>query len=230
MLPESSKNAIEIKVHPCQKDNNNLVVDPRVFPKRCFGIIYGSRMTGKTILLTNLIKDFYLPKNSFQSIIILTPSVCDPGWNLIRKRKRVVMSNRCSNDLLFDILEEQERRLKDGTCKDILIVIDDFASQGRALKALAEISIRGRHPKITVIITTQYANLLPPVIRRNATCVLLFKMGDEEIRNLGKEGLRCLEDIDEFTNWVKKHTKIPRSFVYINLRDSERPFRIGFSD
>ena len=231
MLPDKAgSDKIEIKVHPKQIDLENHEVDPLIFPRRSFNLIVGARFTGKTVLISNLIKDFYLPKRAFPGgIMILTPTVHDKAWNIIRDRKNVLIVNKCNNDLLFDLIAAQEDALKHGQCKDILLIVDDYASQGRGLKALEELAIRGRHVKITVIVTAQYSKLLPPTVRMNANGVILFKMADAEIESLAKEGLRCLVDVDDFVRWVKRHTAEARSFVYINLRDASRPFRIGFS-
>lgn len=230
MLPDKADNPIEIKVHPKQIDAEDGIVDPRIFSKTTFSVLYGARFTGKTILLTNLIHNFYLPKRAFPGgIMILTPSGHDKAWNLVRNRSGVYILKKCNDDLLFDLIDSQEAALKEGRCRHMLLVIDDFASQGKGLRALEELAIRGRHLKLTIIVTTQYSKLLPPVIRRNCNGAVLFKMDDIEIEELGREGLRCSVSTQEFVDWVKEHTKVPRSFVYINLRDEKRPFRIGFS-
>ncbi|KAJ3026390.1 hypothetical protein HK097_006465, partial [Rhizophlyctis rosea] len=188
-------------------------VDPRITPKRSFNIIYGSRFTGKTVLLAHFIKEFHLPKKAFPGgILILSPSLHDKSWASIRDRKSVTILGKCNNDLLFDLIDAQEKALKTGNCKHILLVIDDFATQGRGLKALEELATRGRHLKVTCIITAQYSKLLPPTVRHNANGVIMFKMSDSEIDSLGKEGLRCLVDLDDFVHWVKRHTAEPRSF------------------
>jgi hypothetical protein len=230
MLPDKAENPVEIKLHKSQINIEDRSVDPRIFPRRSFSILYGGRNIGKTVLLAHLIKDFYLPKKTFPSgILILTPSSHDNSWNTVRDRKNVTMLSKCNDDLLFDLIDAQDKALKAGTAKDMLLCVDDYASQGRGLKALAELATRGRHLLTTVIITTQYAKLLPPAVRQNATNVLIFRIGDDEIETLGREGLRCLVPIEDFVQWVKRHTHEPRTFVHINTRCPSRPFRIGFS-
>lgn len=230
-LPVEQKNAVEIKLHASQIDKTKLIIDPRIFPKRCFAIIYGSRFTGKSVIISNLINDFYLKKRHFDGVLVLTPSGHDPAWNLIRNRKRVTISDTCTNEFLFELLEEQEYNIENGfKCEEILIVVDDFATQCKNLKALEEISTRGRHAHLTVILTAQYSRLLSPTIRQQATNVILFKMSDMELTNLANEGLKSLIDTDEFVRWVKQHTQKPRSFVHINLKDVDRVFNIGFSE
>lgn len=229
-LPSKAKNKLEVIIEKNQYDRESNPVDPRVFGRGTFNLLIGSRFTGKTTLLAYLIKTFYLKRGVFDGIMVLTPSVMDSAWNSIRNRKKVTILNKCNNDLLFELLEGQEERLKEGIRKHILLVIDDFATQCRSLKALEELAVRGRHALITVICTAQYSRLLTPTIRQQAQGVVLFKSSDMELRNLANEGLRALVDTETFIDWVKMHTETPRSFVYINLRDPNRTFNIGFSD
>jgi len=229
-LPRVAKNSIEVLLERNQIDIDNNPVDPRVFGRNTFNLIYGSRFTGKTCMIAYIVKKFYLKRGLFDSIIILTPSTLDKAWNNIRHRKRVTLINKCNNSLLNDILDAQEERVMNGERKHVLLIIDDFATQGRCLKALEEIAVRGRHAYITCITTAQYSRLLSPTIRMNAQGVVLFKMSDKELENLSDEGLRTLVDKNDFIEWVKEHTNKPRSFVYINLRDPKRVFNLGFSD
>ena len=229
-LPRQAKNAVEVQLEKNQYDTETNPVDPRVFGRNTFNLVYGSRFTGKTCLLAYLVKKFFLKRGLFDSILILTPSKYDKAWNNIRHRKRVTILNKCNNALLNDILELQEEAMDNGFKRHVLLIIDDFATQMRSLKALEELAVRGRHANITCICTAQYSRLLSPTIRMNAQGVVLFKMGDKEFENLALEGLRALVDVKDFIVWVKEHTQSPRSFVYINLRNPKRVFNIGFSD
>jgi hypothetical protein len=230
-LPDQQHNPVKITVRSSQIDKDTDTIDKRVFGKNSFAIVYGSRFTGKSVLLSNLVEQFYLGKNGFKNILILTPSLADKAWNNIRNHRKVTIFNKCSNSFLEDLLIEQESFIARTKKKaPILLIIDDFATQGKCLKALEELAIRGRHAQITVVVTAQYSRLLSPVIRQNATDVVLFKLSDFELKNLAEEGLRSMVPVEEFIEWVKQHTQKPRDFVYINLRDPHRVFNIGFSD
>lgn len=229
-LPSKAKNQVTVTLERNQYDRESNPVDPRVFGRGTFNLLIGSRFTGKTTLLAYLIKTFYLKRGVFDGIMILTPSAMDNAWNSIKNRKKVTILSKCNNDLLFDLLEGQEERLKNGERKHLLLVLDDYATMCRSLKALEELAVRGRHALITVICTAQYSRLLSPTIRGQAQGVVLFKCSDTELKNLANEGLRALVDTETFMEWVKSHTQQPRSFVYINLRDPNRTFNIGFSD
>ena len=227
-LPKKAKNPVQITVEKSQMERDSNPIDPRVFGRKTFNLVYGPRFTGKSIMLAGLVKQFYLKKGVFDSILILSPSKADTAWNNIRNRKRVTIFNKCNNSFLMELLEECEERILNGENKHVLIIIDDFGTQGKSLKALEEIAVRGRHANLTVIMTAQYSRLLSPTIRQNAQGVVLFKMADAELKNLAEEGLRTLVDTQPFIEWVKEHTTTPRSFVYINLRDPNRVFNIGF--
>lgn len=229
-LPSKAKNQVIVTLEKNQYDKESNPIDPRVFGRGTFNLMIGSRFTGKTTLLSYLIKTFYLKRGVFDAIMILTPSALDAAWNNIRNRKKVTIMSKCTNELLFDLLEGQEERLKAGERKHILLVVDDYATQCRSLKALEVLAIRARHALITVICTAQYSRLLTPTMRQQAQGVVLFKTSDMELRNLGNEGLRALVDTNSFVEWVKIHTEQPRSYVYINLRDPNRTFNIGFSE
>lgn len=229
-LPSAAKNSVEVILERSQLDTEKDTVDPRVPRRKTFNILYGSRFTGKTCLLAYLIKKFYLKKGLFDSVLILTPSKYDKAWNNIRHRKRVTIANKCTNALLEELLNKQEEMVYNGIKRNTLLVIDDFATQVKALKALEEIAVRGRHVGLTCFVTSQYSRLLSPTIRHNAQGVILFKSSDKELENLANEGLRTLIDTQTFIDWVKQHTQKPRSFVYINLQDPNRVFNIGFSD
>jgi hypothetical protein len=231
-LPDQQHNPVQITVRSSQIDKDTDTLDKRVFGKKSFAIVYGSRFTGKSVLLSNLVEQFYLGKNGFKSILILTPSLADKAWNNIRGHRKVTVFNKCTNSLLEDLFKDQEKLVAKNKKKNvsILLIVDDFATQGKCLKALEELAIRGRHAQITVVVTAQYSRLLSPVIRQNATDVVLFKLSDFELKNLAEEGLRSMVPVEEFVEWVKEHTQKPRDFVYINLRDAERVFNIGFSD
>ena len=140
------------------------------------------------------------------------------------------MINKCKNELLFDLLEGQKDRVREGSRQHILLLIDHFATKCRTLKALDELAVRGRHAYITNICTAQYSRLLSPTIRGQAQGVVLFKSSDNELRNLAHKGLRALVNTESFVEWVKEHTQQFRSFVSINLRDPNRTFNIGFSE
>ena len=88
-LPTCANNPVEITIQSSQINKQTDNLDKRVFRKNTFSIIYGSRFTGKSILLSNLIEKFYLGKNGFKQNLILTPSLNDKAWNNILHQKKV---------------------------------------------------------------------------------------------------------------------------------------------
>ena len=83
-LPTKAKNQVSVVIERSQIDRESNPVDPRVFGRGTFNVLYGSRFTGKTTLPAYLIKTFYLRRGVFNGILVLTPSTMDAAWNSIR--------------------------------------------------------------------------------------------------------------------------------------------------
>ena len=79
---------------------------------------------------------------------------------------------------------------KDDECAHILLVLDDCVSDVNfhSAKNFEKLFTRGRHLKISLIITTQYPYLIPPVARINTDYILVGQMN--------KQGLKVM--CDEF--------------------------------
>jgi len=77
---------------------------------------------------------------------------------------------------------------KDNECAHILLVLDDCVSDVNfhSAKAFEKLFTRGRHMKISLMITTQYPYLIPPVARINCDYIL--------VGQLNKQGLKVMSD------------------------------------
>jgi hypothetical protein len=70
-------------------------------------------------------------------------------------------------DFILDLVKSQKKEVLRGEAKDILIILDDCAFDSKMFrsKAFRKLFFNGRHARITVIITSQYALDMPPPIR-----------------------------------------------------------------
>ena len=77
---------------------------------------------------------------------------------------------------------------KDEECAHVLLVLDDCVSDVNfhTAKCFERLFTRGRHIKISLIITTQYPYLIPPVARINTDFLLVGQMN--------KQGLKVMAD------------------------------------
>ena len=61
----------------------------------------------------------------------------------------------------------------------ILVVVDDFAHDPKFVRysnILYDLFTRGRHNAISRILSTQKYNVLPPIIRMNASALFIFRL------------------------------------------------------
>ena len=102
----------------------------------------------------------------------------------------------------------------------ICIVIDDWADDPkftRQSKLLHSLFTRGRHNSISTIVSTQKFAAIHPIIRVNATSLIIYRLRNE------KELISFIEEVaglvtrKELIEMYKYATDEEYSFLYINL-------------
>ncbi len=106
-----------------------------------------------------------------------------------------------------------------------LVIIDDFADSPavcRSSKSLHELYVRGRHAGITCLASVQKYRVLAPIIRVNATDLIVFRLrsvAEQDAiveENSAAYGRKMTEQILDVA------TREPYSFLWINLRATDR--------
>jgi hypothetical protein len=101
----------------------------------------------------------------------------------------------------------------------ILIVIDDFADNpqfSRQERLLHECFTRGRHAKISTIISTQKYKALANIIRVNATALIVFRCRSAlELQAIIEEN-SAVYDKDTLLRLYHEATDEPYSFLFID--------------
>jgi hypothetical protein len=203
---------------------------------------------GKTVLLVSLVLDVY-PK-AFARIYIFSPSVhIDRQWDAVKDfqaRKMGVDGNK--EKLYFDefqpgdlqnIIDQQARITHLSKTKgmsklhQVLVILDDIADDPRITrqaKPVHELFVRGRHHCISTIASVQKYRVLAPLIRVNATDLIVFRLRSmHELNAILEEnsavyGEKALEEMYTLA------THEPYSFLYIKLaaRRPEDMFYLRF--
>ena len=148
-------------------------------PKAFFGLLVGARNSGKTTLLANLLTrdDFF--KGRYDEVYLVSPTVKhDPTYSVVD----VPPSQVCDHwDPKFvEAIYDRQAALPRERMKDILVIIDDCVSEpsfkdNSGSGILGRLAVRGRHVRISVLLTTQKLTLVPTVCRVNADWVVLFR-------------------------------------------------------
>ena len=132
---------------------------------------------------------------------------------------------------MLQVIEEQrkviaiakERRLK--RLFNVLIVVDDFADDPRMSRQdrlLHSLYTRGRHAFCSTIVATQKYRALSPVIRVNATALIVFRLRSEAELMAIVEETSAAYDRPTVIALIRRATEEPYSFLYLDLA-AKRP-------
>jgi hypothetical protein len=103
--------------------------------------------------------------------------------------------------------------------KHVLLIIDDVVAdvnfhQSPSLKKLF---VRGRHIGISVIITAQYLNSIPPIARTNSDFILVGQLNNQGLTILCDEFNKAGMPKDEFVQLYKNNT---RDFMFFLINNN----------
>ena len=149
----------------------------------------GKRHSGKSELIKYILS---LYGYQFNKIFVVCPSeAVNHFYQKIMPKENIF--NEYSEewiDKLMNRLIKLNAGKKDEESVHILLVLDDCVSDVNfhAARNFEKLFTRGRHMKISLIITTQYPYLIPPVARINTDYILVGQMN--------KQGLKVM--CDEF--------------------------------
>ena len=102
----------------------------------------------------------------------------------------------------------------------MLVIVDDFAddpSFSRHSNLLHSLFTRGRHNYISTVIRTQKFTAIAPIIRVNATCLIVYRLRNAKDLDTCLEELSAMLPRKDLIEVYQLATKEPYSFLYINL-------------
>ena len=157
-------------------------------------IILGPSSAGKGVLLQNMILDIY--RGCFERIYIFSPSInVDHTWLPVKKYiSETINKTDEEPNFYYDSYDpenleaiidsqtkivEYQKKHNHKKIFQILIIVDDFAddpSFSRNSKLLHSLFTRGRHSGISTIVSTQKFAAIHPIIRVNATELIVFRL------------------------------------------------------
>ena len=180
------------------KTSKDLIEQPEicmqgVLPKLHFSMLaVGSSGSGKSVLVYNLISNFYA--GYFDTVISISPT---GGSDDIQKalglpKNRVITEMSKAESVLLMIQEVQKEEIKkkgfEGA-KKILIYLDDVIGDERFMnsKAMIESFIKNRHYNFSVILCSQYYKAIPRRIRMQSACNFFFNCNETELTTLAED-------------------------------------------
>jgi hypothetical protein len=115
---------------------------------------------------------------------------------------------------------ELQKKENHKTLHQILIVIDDFADNpefSRQSRLLHSLFTRGRHSQISTIISTQKFTALHPILRVNASELIVFRLRNYSDLISFLDEVCALIDKQTLLQIYQLATEEPFSFLYCNL-------------
>ena len=184
-------------------------------------VLCAKRRSGKSILLRYLVKK---SQHHFNKIFVICPTEDINKFyqkdDFIKKTNIFKEYNEEWVDTLMKTMGKENEGLTEGIdndkAKKVLLILDDCGSDANFhnLQSLKKLFTRGRHLFISVIITSQYPNQIPPVGRTNADFVLIGQLNESSVQLISDEYRRLLTN-QEFGDLYEKSTS-DFQFLVIN--------------
>ena len=144
-------------------------------------VAVGKRRTGKSWVFRNLM---YLFKDKFQAgLVVSQTEELNKFWQQYIPKKYIF--NKYDPEILQAVFRRQKKILNDVNKTDaekdkeapFFILLDDVISDQRLKydESLMELFVAGRHYRLFVLITTQYAKAITPVLRGNTDYCFMMK-------------------------------------------------------
>ena len=208
-------------------------------------VVAGPSGCGKTMLIVSMITDLYTKRDGhsvFKRVYVFSPSVhVDPCWRPVAKFVREELKvdpdkeqwawDRYDPAALQEIIDTQRQVIAAAKEKklrrmfNVLIVVDDFADNpqfSRREALLHSLFTHGRHAFISTIVATQKFRAISPIVRVNATALVVFRLRSEQELLAIVEEISAVYSKDTIVGLIRKAMEQQYSFLYVDLA-AKRP-------
>lgn len=180
--------------------------------------VCAKRNSGKSYLIKYLVD---LEKNRFSKIFVICPTEC---INYFYQLDNLVSSECVFDEYNEDWVNQLINRLTKINAnkpkaerKNVLLILDDLVADNNfhSSQSIKKLYARCRHFSCSVIMTTQYLNSIPPIIRLNSDYVLVGQLNRQSIQLLLDEYMSGNIERDEFIDLYYRATQ-DYGFLVIN--------------
>tara|TARA_R110000822_G_scaffold63736_4_gene156463 strand:+ start:1209 stop:1952 length:744 start_codon:yes stop_codon:yes gene_type:complete len=187
--------------------------------------------SGKSTIISNLLlnDDFY-----GQDFFDLPPKIISPTINndLTSRflKKACDVEDRYDDMIIHNFVKSQQKFGEASEMPSACICVDDCL--GEKTTALDNLASRYRHSNIKLfIVSTQLFRKVSPVIRSNATNILIGKLQNaKELEKLSEEYSDMFGGDQQFRELYKQATKDKYSFLHLNLQENPAEAWVMFND
>jgi hypothetical protein len=190
-------------------------------------VAVGKRRTGKTWVFRNIM---YLFKDRFRAgLVISQTDELNKFWRQYVPRKYI--HNKYDPEILQAVFRRQKKILNDVNKTDaekdeeapFFILLDDVISDQRLKydEALMELFVAGRHYRLFVLITTQYAKAITPTLRGNTDYCFMMKCLQQRQLEALWEDFGSFLTKDAFAQIINAYTEDNEVLVINTCPDTE---------
>ena len=197
------------------------------FSTTSFNIICGRMGSGKTSLLTSLVKTVF--RKCFHSIYLFMPANSRAsiendiyGKNLPENQ----IYDTLTLEDLTNVYEEIQENSTNGYFS--LIIIDDFQvalKSPEILKVLSKIVTKMRHLRTSIFLLQQNFQALAKPLRELASNLIIFNLGKSQLEKVFEELIQLHKD--KYQDIIDISFKDPHDWLLINLNKSRSIYK-GF--
>ena len=209
--------------------DHNVKIVEKPFPSVASYIVFvGKSRSGKSSLITSLLKNRRLYRNAFHNVIIVIPK---HSFHSMSERDNPFLAldkEKIYHDFNIDVLETiyfQVMGYAENE-EDTLLLIDDYASElknGDILKLLNTFVNNRRHLRLSVWMSVQTYKSIPLSNRKTINMLILFKcMNKAEIKAIWEE-MTFLQK-DDFFNLLEFVFQKPYDYLVLD-RDNNEYYR-----
>lgn len=205
------------------KATKQFITDPETKPFRM--IYYAPSFSGKSKHLNDVV----LPAigSKFKpNIFVFSPTARHDTAYKGSKIKEENFIDSYDEAKLQQIINEQEENIERHGKKKappVLIILDDVVADlpEKRRSLLSKLFTRGRHLKISIIITSQQVNLIPKAARLNATHNIIFgqKLNSTEHKDLADMLPVSKKIVDMIVHDIRQSD--PYSYLFVDLTEAK---------
>lgn len=175
--------------------------------------------SGKTHCINTIL---YYFKDYFECGIVFTNTKFDEPFPSFPDK---FIFDYYSEDALTNLMKKQENLVKKGITRPCVVIFDDCLDDPGEFSSepLKKLATQLRHYNITLIMSTQYCNLLPPRIRSNAMIVIMYQSDTKaNLESMYESFGQRFDTYREFKNYVIGNLEEKYRFIYYDKNSEEK--------
>ena len=179
-----------------------------------FVILCGTQGQGKSHVICYLM---YMNRKKFDWGLVFCNTDFSglSGFDYIDKR---FVHPKYNEAALVNLKNIQKKAIEAGKSPSAFVIFDDclFGDQWKSIE-FQSLMTQLRHYRVTVIISTQYPNRIPPMFREQAWQAIMFRPKVARAINAQFESFGSdFDSVNDFKKFIIEHTTIKYQFVFFD--------------